>query len=84
MAVSSPASPMTSWPAKIHTYADLITPAGLAEIRGYAEGVGPWKRYIVSVVGRDVNHDQQADDVNGDDQVDDADKVMLLASSLDR
>lgn len=64
------------------TYADLVTPAGLAEIRGYADGIGPWKRYIVSVAARDANNDQQADDVNGDGQVNDADTVTLPASTL--
>ncbi len=29
------------------TYADLLTPQGLAEIRTYADGIGPWKRYIL-------------------------------------
>jgi glycerophosphoryl diester phosphodiesterase len=29
------------------TYADLITPTGLREIRGYAEGIGPNKNLIV-------------------------------------
>jgi len=32
------------------TYADLRTPAGLAEIATYADGIGPWKRMIVSTV----------------------------------
>jgi hypothetical protein len=31
------------------TYADLRTPAGLQEIATYADGIGPWKRMIVSV-----------------------------------
>jgi glycerophosphoryl diester phosphodiesterase len=31
------------------TYGDLLTPAGLAEVAGYATGIGPWKRMIVSV-----------------------------------
>jgi glycerophosphoryl diester phosphodiesterase len=31
------------------TYADLRTPQGLAEIATYADGIGPWKRMIVSV-----------------------------------
>ncbi|HEY3259422.1 MAG TPA: glycerophosphodiester phosphodiesterase [Pseudonocardiaceae bacterium] len=30
-----------------HTYADLITPAGLREIAGYADGIGPDKNRIV-------------------------------------
>lgn len=29
------------------TYADLLTPAGLAEIATYADGIGPWKRMII-------------------------------------
>jgi glycerophosphoryl diester phosphodiesterase len=29
------------------TYRDLMTPAGLAEVAAYAQGVGPWKRTIV-------------------------------------
>ena len=30
------------------TFKDLVSKAGLAEIKTYADGVGPWKRYIVS------------------------------------
>lgn len=34
--------------AGIHrTYAEMMTPAGLAEIATYAHGIGPWKRSIV-------------------------------------
>lgn len=66
------------------TYADLVTPAGLAEIATYADGVSPWKRYIVSVAGVDADHDGQADDVNGDGVVDDSDKHVLPPTSLIR
>src|SRR5262249_39671482 len=45
------------------TYGDLLTPAGLAEIATYADGIGPWKRSIVSVAGTDANHDGQPDDI---------------------
>jgi len=31
------------------TYGDLLSPAGLAEVATYADGIGPWKRSIVSV-----------------------------------
>ncbi|MEG4805651.1 esterase-like activity of phytase family protein [Microcoleus sp. ARI1-B5] len=31
------------------TYADLRSPQGLAEVAKYANGIGPWKRMIVSV-----------------------------------
>jgi glycerophosphoryl diester phosphodiesterase len=32
------------------TFAYLVTDAGLAEVATYADGIGPWKRYIVSTV----------------------------------
>lgn len=40
------------------TYADLATAAGLREIAAYADGVGPFKRYIVPIAS--------AADLNGD------------------
>jgi glycerophosphoryl diester phosphodiesterase len=64
------------------TNADLLTPAGLAEIATYADGVSPWKRYIVSVKGSDANGDGQADDINGDGAVNDADKTLLPATQI--
>ncbi|BCL37973.1 phytase [Nostoc sp. MS1] len=64
------------------TYGDLRTPAGLQEIATYAEGIGPWKRMIVSVKGVDNNGDGQADDVNGDGLVNDADKTLTTPTSL--
>jgi glycerophosphoryl diester phosphodiesterase len=64
------------------TYGDLRTPDGLAEIATYADGIGPWKRMIVSVKGFDLNGDGQADDVNGDSLVNDADKTLLSPTSL--
>ena len=50
------------------TYADLVTPAGLAEIATYADGLGPWKRYIIGAVASDADGDMVADDVNGDNR----------------
>jgi glycerophosphoryl diester phosphodiesterase len=32
----------------IRTFRDLTTPQGLAEIKTYADGIGPWKPFIVS------------------------------------
>ena len=64
------------------TYADLVTPAGLAEIATYADGVGPWKRYIIGARATDANHDGAADDVNGDGAVDDADRRALPPTDL--
>ncbi|MBD0335894.1 MAG: esterase-like activity of phytase family protein, partial [Cyanobacteria bacterium Co-bin13] len=64
------------------TYGDLQTPEGLAEIATYADGIGPWKRMIVSVKGVDADGDGQADDVNGDGVVNDADKTTTAPSTL--
>ncbi|MBD2692351.1 esterase-like activity of phytase family protein [Anabaena catenula FACHB-362] len=63
-------------------YADLRTVAGLEEIATYADGIGPWKRMIVSVKGVDANNDGAADDVNGDGAVNDADKTLTAPTTL--
>jgi glycerophosphoryl diester phosphodiesterase len=64
------------------TFADLVTPAGLAEIRSYADGIGPWKPYLISSAGVDANGDGQADDVNGDGLVDERDRRLLEPSAV--
>lgn len=64
------------------TYGDLRTPEGLKEIATYADGIGPWKRMIVSVKGVDADGDGKADDVNGDGVVNDADKNILPPTTL--
>ncbi|BAY48830.1 glycerophosphoryl diester phosphodiesterase [Scytonema sp. HK-05] len=64
------------------TYGDLRTPEGLQEIATYADGIGPWKRMIVSVKGVDADGDGKADDVNGDGAVNDADKTTLPPTTL--
>lgn len=35
----------------VRFFRDLLTPQGLAEISTYADGIGLWKRYIVSAFG---------------------------------
>ncbi|MDX2244854.1 MAG: glycerophosphodiester phosphodiesterase family protein [Leptolyngbyaceae cyanobacterium bins.302] len=64
------------------TYADLQTPAGLEEIASYADGIGPWKRMIVSVKNVDNNNDGNPDDLNNDGVINDADRVTLAPSNL--
>lgn len=58
-------------------FKDMLTPAGLAEVRTYADGIGPWKVYLMSSSGTDRNGDGKADDVNGDGQVNEADRTLL-------
>ena len=64
------------------TYGDLLTPAGLAEIATYADGIGPWKCSIVSVAGTDKNNDGQPDDLNGDGVINDADLHTVAPATL--
>ena len=64
-------------------YKDLLTPTGLAEVATYADGIGPWKRYIISGAMADLNGNGEADDdVNGDGQVNDADRARTERTSL--
>jgi glycerophosphoryl diester phosphodiesterase len=63
-------------------FSDLVTPAGLAEVKTYADGIGPWKPYILSSKGTDANGDGKADDINGDGLVNDADRTLLPPTSL--
>jgi glycerophosphoryl diester phosphodiesterase len=62
-------------------YDAMVTPAGLAEIKSYADGIGPWKRFIVSVRGR-VGADGKVQDINGDGKVNDADATTLAPTTL--
>jgi len=39
------------------SFADLLTADGLAFIKGYADGVGPWKPYLVRTVADGVDRD---------------------------
>jgi glycerophosphoryl diester phosphodiesterase len=48
------------------TFGFLVTDAGLQEVATYADGIGPWKRYIVSSVAADRDHDGTVGDENGD------------------
>ncbi|MDK2126463.1 glycerophosphodiester phosphodiesterase [Parachitinimonas caeni] len=63
------------------TYADLLTPAGLDDVKTYADAIGPWKRYIVSVKAT-YGTDGKAVDVNGDGKVNDADYTTLINEKL--
>jgi glycerophosphoryl diester phosphodiesterase len=64
-----------------NTFADLLTPAGLAEVRSYADGIGPWKPYLISSVCIKVVNNACAD-ANGDGLVNDADRKLLPPSNV--
>ena len=56
-------------------FSDLLTPAGLAEVKTYANGIGPWKPYLISSACKVVNG--ACTDINGDGKVDDSDRTLL-------
>ena len=64
------------------TYADMITPAGLADIAKYADGVGPWKRQFMGVKALAFGSDGKPADFNGDGSVDENDGVSFKNSNL--
>jgi glycerophosphoryl diester phosphodiesterase len=59
----------------------MVTPAGLAEIKTYADGIGPWKRFIIGIKGT-IGANGKATDINGDGKVNDADATPTQATSL--
>ena len=64
------------------TFKDLVTAAGLAEIKTYADGVGPWKPDILPGRFVDRNNDGKSDDLNGDGAIDERDRVLLAPTRL--
>ena len=63
-------------------FSDLLTPAGLAEVRTYADGIGPWKYYIQSTKCRTVTTSGGCADANGDGAVNEADRITIPATDL--
>jgi len=62
-------------------FSDMVTPAGLAEIKTYADGIGPWKPYIVPVKGQ-LDDAGNLKDLNGDGTIDLRDAVTGNPTSL--
>ncbi len=62
-------------------FSAMVTPAGLAEIKTYADGIGPWKPYIISVKG-ELGADGKVKDINGDAKVNYADASSLPPTTL--
>ena len=62
-------------------FSDMVTPAGLAEIKTYADGIGPWKPYIVPVKGQ-LDAAGNLEDINGDGKIDLRDAVTMDPTSL--
>ncbi|WP_298208038.1 glycerophosphodiester phosphodiesterase [Acidovorax sp.] len=64
------------------TFASLLTPAGLKEVKTYADGIGPWKPYLIPSKQVDANKDGKPDDLNGDGKIDERDRVMMAPTDV--
>jgi glycerophosphoryl diester phosphodiesterase len=62
-------------------FSNMVTPAGLAEIKTYADGIGPWKRYIVSVKGK-LDASGNLIDINGDGKINETDTTTTAPTTL--
>ncbi len=64
------------------TFASLLTPAGLQQVKTYADGIGPWKPYLIPSRLVDRNNDGQPDDLNGDGNIDERDRVVMAPTEV--
>ncbi len=64
------------------TFKDLVTKEGLTEIKTYADGVAPWKPYLLAGIQVDKDADGKPDDLNGDGKTDERDRVLGKATDV--
>jgi glycerophosphoryl diester phosphodiesterase len=64
------------------TFGFFVTDEGLEEIGTYADGIGPWKPYIVSSRAIATNPDGTVRDANNDGLVNDTDRQLLPPTDL--
>lgn len=62
-------------------FKDLLTPAGLDEVKTYADGIGPWKRYMVTVKAT-LDSNGNPVDVNDDGATNEADFQAVASDTL--
>jgi glycerophosphoryl diester phosphodiesterase len=63
------------------TFADLLTPAGMDFVKTYADGIGPWKPYLVKTVNDNVERTGDTTITINDRRVDGSTGVIERAHS---
>ncbi len=63
------------------TFPDMLTPEGLKEIATYADGVGPWKPYLIGS-RQTIGTDGKPRDLNGDGAIDERDRTVIAPSNV--
>jgi glycerophosphoryl diester phosphodiesterase len=64
------------------TFKDMLTPAGLKEIATYADGIGPWKPYLIGARCIRLGANGKCADTNGDGVITEQDKVLNTPTSV--
>lgn len=64
------------------TFADLLSASGLDFVNDYADGIGPWKPYLVTTVAASVDRTGDGNFTIKDRGVDGSTDVIELAHSL--
>ncbi len=60
----------------------FATDEGLDEVKTYADGIGPWKPYILASAATDRNGDGTVGDENGDGLTNETDRSLLRPTDL--
>ncbi|MNL60048.1 Glycerophosphoryl diester phosphodiesterase precursor [compost metagenome] len=59
----------------------MLTPEGLKEIATYADGVGPWKPYLIGAK-QTIGADGKPRDLNGDGAIDERDRSVVAPTNV--
>lgn len=63
------------------TFQDMLSAEGLKEIATYADGVGPWKPYLIGSK-QTIGADGKPQDLNGDGVIDERDRTLIAPTNV--
>ena len=63
------------------TFQDMLSAEGLKEIATYADGVGPWKPYLIGAK-QTIGTDGKPQDLNGDGAIDERDRTLIAPTNV--
>jgi len=63
------------------TFQDMLSAEGLKEIATYADGVGPWKPYLIGAK-QTIGADGKPQDLNGDGTIDERDRTLIAPTNV--
>ena len=63
------------------SFGAMLTPAGLAEVKTYADGIGPWKPYLIPT-RLTIGADGKPVDLNKDGAIDERDRTVMAPTAV--